>query len=56
MPVTFWGFKGSHNKRCNFLLATGNVASKNGNELVGSTDYYVLYGYPDGIAEIIGGN
>ncbi len=44
-----------HNKRCNFLLATGNVAAKNGNELVGSTDYYVLYGYPDGITEIIGG-
>ena len=31
-----------HGGRVNFLLIPGNVASKKGNELVNSTDYYVL--------------
>ena len=33
-----------HNKRCNMLMAPGNVSSKTSGELIKSADFYVLYG------------
>ena len=44
-----------HNKRCNFLMATGNVMTKTSNELIGSTDCYVLYGKPAKITYVVNG-